>query len=88
MIEPKHFAEVAKAVIENNAYQAIKYISPRLVLKATRQSKFKVSNTRNTFIFTMGRPAVREAEFIKRAVKAGEPFPIKKPQLRFKTYKK
>lgn len=88
MIDPKQYAAVAKAIIYNNAYQAISYISPKLTLKATRQHKASSRDTRATFVFTMGRPAFREAEQIKRLIKAGEPFPVKKIELRFKVYKK
>lgn len=87
-IDPKQYAAVAKAIIDNNAYQAIKYISPKLTLKATRQHKALSRDTRATFVFTMGRPAFREAEQIKRLIKVGEPFPVKKIELRFKVYKK
>lgn len=88
VVDPKVFAEVAKAAIDNTAYQAVKYISPKLIVKATRRHKFSKRNTRNEFVFTYGAPGYKEAEFIKRLKAAGEPFPVKKVVLKFKTYKK
>ena len=88
MVDPKEFAAVAKAIIDAGAYQAVKYISPKLVLKATRRHKPSARDLRREFVFTMGRPAFNEAAFIKKAIAAGEPFPIKKVVLKFKTYKK
>ena len=88
MIDPKEFAAVAKAIVDAGAYQAVKYISPKLVLKATRRHKPDARATRQEFVFTMGRPAYNEAAFIKKAQAAGLSFPIKKVVLKFKTYKK
>lgn len=87
-VDPKLFADVAAAIINNNAYQAVKYISPKLTLKATRQHKAKSRDTRATFVFTTGRPAFREAAKIKQYQKAGIAFPVKNIELRFKDYKK
>lgn len=88
MIDPKYYAEVAEAIIENNAYQVVKYLDPKLTLKITRQHKAKSRDTRTTFIVTMGRPAFREANRIKGLVKAGVAFPLKSLEIRFKDYKK
>ncbi len=87
-IDKQYFTEVAEALINNNAYQAIKYISPKLTLKATRQRKASSRDTRATFVFTMGRPAFREAEKVKQYKKSGICFPVINIELRFKDYKK
>ena len=88
VIDPRVFAEVAKAIIDNKAHQAVKFISPKLTVKATRRHKFRSNATRQEFVFTYGAPAYKEALLIKKMVKAGEPFPVKKVMLKFKTAKK
>jgi len=87
-IDQRLFADVAAAIISNNAYQAVKYVSPKLTLKITRQHKAKSRDTRATFIVTMGRPAFREAARIKQYQKSGVAFPIRNIEIRFKDYKK
>jgi hypothetical protein len=34
-------------------------------------------------VFTIGKPNYEEREFIKKCKKAGEPFPVKKIQVKF-----
>lgn len=60
-----------------SAWKATKYLSPRDIVRATR-----VRKNRQTIILTLGRPNYQEVEFIKRARKAGEPFPVRNVQLR------
>ena len=66
----------------NGSKRAIKYVSPSLTIKATRQHKYRSGERASTVIVTIGRPNYAEREFIKTAKKAGEPFPIKRIQLR------
>lgn len=87
MIEPKHFAMVSKAIVESGAYQAVKYIGPKHVLKATRRHKLRKGDSRQEFVFTMGAPGYKEALVIKKAVKAGQRFPLKGITLKHKVYK-
>ena len=63
--------------------QAIVYVAPNFVVKATRQSKPTLRTRSETFLLTVGRPAYLERRFIKACFKAGEPFPVKKVQLKF-----
>ena len=82
-ISRKAFAQLAEAVLEAGAKKATKYFSPREVLKATYQGKRDKRNTRHTVLFTIGTPNYAEREFIRAAQTAGEPFPIKRIQLKF-----
>lgn len=80
------FAEVIGVLLSTGSKQAIKYLSPNLVVKATRKSyegRPQRKDARNeTLLVTFGKPNYREREFIKMAKKTGEPFPIKRCQLR------
>jgi hypothetical protein len=79
------FVQAIETVLRTGSRQAIKYLSNKLVVKATRKS-FKGRPARDrgqeTLLVTFGRPNYREREFIQVANKAGEPFPIKHCQLR------
>ena len=57
-------------------------ISPKLTLKVTRQKPLDKRDHAETFIVTYGRPNYAERQFIKDCVAAGEPFPIRKVQVR------
>lgn len=80
------FSEVIAVLLSTGSKQAVKYISPNLVVKATRKSyggRPQRKDARNeTLLVTFGKPNYREREFIALAKKVGEPFPIKRCQLR------
>lgn len=63
--------------------QVAVYVSPTAIVKATRQFRSRVDHARETFIVTIGAPAHRQRLFIKACQKAGTPFPVKKPQIRY-----
>lgn len=82
----KYFAEVADCVLSGDGvYKATKYISDSLTLKATRKRyKGKCFNNKVIdLVFTLGKPNYEERKFIKLLLKAGDPFPVKKVQLKF-----
>lgn len=62
--------------------QAIAYVAPNFVVKATRQRKPTRRTRSETFLLTVGAPAYLEKRFIKACLKAGEPFPVKTVQLK------
>ena len=66
----------------NGNKRATKYVSPSFTIKATRQHKYRSGSLSGTVIVTIGRPNYAEREFIKKAKKAGEPFPVRKIQLK------
>ncbi len=77
-------AKAVEALLSNTGIrQAIVYVAPNFVVKATRQSKPRANARGETFLLTVGRPAYLERRFIKACLKAGEPFPVKKVQLKF-----
>ncbi len=79
------FAYLAGLIIDGGAKKATQYISPTEVAKATRHGKIDRRARIVTMVFTVGRPNYEEREFIKKCKKAGEPFPVKKIQVKFPT---
>lgn len=67
---------------------AVKYISEKLVVRLTRRTKYSKRNRRNEFVLTVGQPNYLERKFVKDCKKAGEPFPVKKVQIKFYPVKK
>lgn len=59
-----------------------KYFAPDLVVKATLLHRPDGRTKQVTAVVTTGRPNYVERKFIKACLKAGEPFPIAKPQLK------
>lgn len=89
----QHFSRVAAALLESGARKATLYLSPKLTIKAIRQAYKKRDGNyekleskrdlRLYLTFTAGAPNYEERLFIRQAVKAGDPFPVKKVQLKF-----
>ena len=66
-------------------WRATKYITPNEVISATRiRYKEWVLKKEQcpVVVLRVGKPNYAEREFIKTALRAGEPFPIKKVQIR------
>jgi wobble nucleotide-excising tRNase len=81
----KVFSELAECILVDGAYKATKYINEKLTIKATRK-RYKGKRLWGhaiDIIFTVGKPNYEEREFIKMCKKAGEPFPVKKMQVKF-----
>lgn len=77
--------QCVRAIIHQGALRATKYVSPDLTVKATRKlygKNRKPSQRRIEILLTAGRPNYQERAFIKTLGKAGEPFPVKKVQLK------
>lgn len=69
-------------VLNGEYRKATKYLSPTLVIKATLRGKRDRRNSADTVLVTVGSPNYLERQFIKNCKKAGEPFPVKKIQLK------
>lgn len=86
----KMVAKVVEALLANSAYKAAYFVNPNLVIRASRKlynGKLTIGSTVE-IILTAGKPNSKQWEFIKLCKKAGEPFPIKKIQLKFPPKKK
>lgn len=85
----KAVAQVVESLVENKAHQAAKYISPTLVVRATRPLfKGKIQKGNISMVLTIGKPNYKQREFIKDCKKVGEPFPVKGVILKFPPQKK
>jgi hypothetical protein len=70
-------------VVLTGAKQATKYLSPQLTVKATFHGARDARYARRTIVLTVGTPNYRERAFIKKCQAVGEPFPVRKLQLRW-----
>lgn len=79
-----NYNKVCDAVLQENVVKATEYISPKLIIRAVRKRYGKKIDKRgNVEIYlTIGRPNYLERIFIKDCQKAGEPFPVKRVQLK------
>ena len=89
-LEAEHFAMVGFVVdtlLHSGARTATKFVSDKLVIRASMKlagKKLPAANTRSfEIVLTIGAPNYDAREFIKVCKKAKEPFPIKKIQLQF-----
>jgi hypothetical protein len=60
-----------------------KYVSPNLVINGTRMHPATKRSRSTTIVLSVGKPNYRNSEFIRTCKKAGEPFPVKKLQLKW-----
>lgn len=85
-IPRKIFSELAEIILEGGAVKATKYYDEKTVVTATRKcfgGKIDKRSRIAEILFKVGAPNFKEREFIKQAKKAGEPFPIKKTQIKW-----
>ena len=80
----KNIQKVCEAVMGNEVIKATQFISPKLIVRAVRKRfRKRILKESNIEIhLTIGRPNYLEREFIKDCLKAKEPFPVKKVQLK------
>ena len=76
--------------MRTDAVKATKYLAPNHIVRATKKRYGYARGPKENFeiILTIGKPNYAEREFVKVCKKAGEPFPVKKVQLRFPAPKK
>ncbi len=72
-------------LLRANAWKATKFISDRVIVRATRQMYHKkLSNVGNLeIILTFGKPNYEEREYVRQCKKVGEQFPLKWLLLKF-----
>lgn len=88
----KYYTQVIEEIL-NGAIRATKYVSTKEVVRAVRRT-YK-ANGRNPsksrrveITLTIGQPNYLERDFIALCKKAGEPFPVKKVQVKLYNPKK
>lgn len=89
-----NYNKVIETLISQNAQKATQFINEKLIIRATRKTYKNSTLTKKTtrkfsrkgdnieITLTIGKPNWAEKEFIKKCIKANEPFPIKKIQLK------
>lgn len=79
----KSVPAMAEILIATGARTATKYWTEKLTTKVSRPKyKGKPSRRQIELVVTIGPPNYAERGFIKSCKKAGEPFPVRKIQLR------
>jgi len=78
-----HLIRPIIALFETGARRATSFIAPDHVISVARRFRPDKRHTRVDVVLKVGKPNYRECEFIKACQRAGEPFPVKKIQLKF-----
>ena len=71
-----------KLLCNDEVIRATFYLSPSFTMKLTRTHKPDARDRQEVFVLTVGSPNYEERAFIKKCKKAGEPFPLKRIQLK------
>lgn len=88
MLNHRDIAAVTKALVDTETYQAVKYVSEKFVVRATKpryrhqKKQWDKRDNRVSLIVTFGAPNYLERAFIANCKRAGEPLPVRKIQLR------
>lgn len=76
--------KVIYALTQEDVRQATVFVNPGHTVVGTVQGKPRKNAPSVTVVLTMGKPNYKNRAFIKALQEAGEPFPVKKVQV--KTY--
>ena len=87
-VDKKYITLVCDVLLNGDYKSVIKYVTPKFVVKATWHQKPNNKNRSESILVTVGQPNYLERKFIKLCEKAGEPFPVKKVQLKYYPKKK
>lgn len=88
-VEGKVVGQVVSALLASNARSATKFLNEKLVVRVSRPVyKGKLDGAgkrarRVGLVLTIGEPNYEARDFIKKCKRAGEPFPVKKIQVKF-----
>lgn len=74
--------KVLDALSDPEVRKATAYIATDLVVTATRSHRLDKRSKSHSVLLTTGRPNYRGRMFVKACQKAGEPFPVKKIQIK------
>jgi hypothetical protein len=74
--------KVVAALLTNGSKKATLYLSPRVVVSACRRFKRPARYNYEDFVLKIGRPNYLERQFLCDCKAAGEPFPVRKVQLK------
>lgn len=83
MLTPPYAAIAAAiAALHPGIQTATKYIDPKQIARATYMRKPDGRSRYQNLIVSYGAPNYRERQFIKLCKRSGEPFPVRKVQLK------
>jgi hypothetical protein len=71
------------AGLHEPARSATKYLAPDFCVKATRVLRPDKRSKSASVVLTWGKPNYEGRKFVKKCQKSGEPFPIKKIQIKW-----
>lgn len=85
-----HIETVIATLLTSDAHRAVKYITAKHIVRATRRLYRGRIDKRGKIemVLTIGAPNYIERKFIADCKKAGESFPVRKVQLKFPPRKK
>ena len=81
----RQVGEVVRMLVNTGAHRATKYLSAGHVVRATHKLvRGKVPSAKKNIelVVTLGRPNFAERRFIRQCARAGEPFPVRKVQIK------
>jgi hypothetical protein len=76
-------AKVSSCLLETGAKKATLFLAKDFVVKATMGLRPRKNSRGHSFLVTFGKPNYAERKFIAACIKAGEPIPVRKVQLKF-----
>lgn len=82
MIPTSVISTVVKALLDSRAKRTTKYLAPDLVVSVCARHRPDKRNRSNDYVLKLGKPNYLERRFIAQCRQAGEPFPVKKVQLK------
>jgi hypothetical protein len=82
-IEPRIYGKLVRIALEDGPKRATAYLTSRLVAKATVRGNPRRNASSRSVLVTVGAPNVHEQKFIRQCLRAGEPFPVRKIQLKW-----
>ncbi len=87
-IARKTLNDIVEILMTNpDAKKVTKYVWKDTTIKGTRRFILDRCVHSTEILLTIGRPNYAERQFIKKLVKAGEPFPVKKLQIKWRKKK-
>lgn len=79
----KSLAKIVELVLCDGAKKATRYYAENYTVKATLKGKPRKNERQREILLTIGRPNYAERDFISKCKKAGEPFPVRKVQIKW-----
>ncbi len=77
---------VVNALIDQDAKKVTAFLGPLLTVKASRRGKLDRRARTLDLVVTIGTPNYAERRFIRDCQRAGEPFPVKRLQIKQVTF--